>query len=309
MSRRLCTAMPRPARVHEVRQRREAIAREIARLADSPNLSVMCDFDGTLAAIRHDPKRVVPDPVAMSALRALAELPRTRAAVISGRSLEDLKGRVGASGNVRLIGSYGIESDGGGPDHGAARRSAQGLIDRLERTLLRAVRHVPGVRVERKPLSVAMHVRGLARAEARRACAEASRTMAMPGIRAVAGRSVVEWCAFMPCKASAIRLLVGRRDRRGVLCIGDDHGDVGALAMVHGWGGVAISVGRRRAGIPLRVSGVPDVARLLSTLLRLRTVSVRNGSTHLASRRGRNSRVATAGARAAGRSGAAGARA
>lgn len=309
MSRRRQPVMPGPAQPPQVPRQHEPIRAALRRLAAAPRLSIMCDFDGTIAPIRHDPQRVVPDPVALAALRDLAELPHTAVAVISGRSLDDLTARIGSPGRMRLVGSYGTESDGDDAAHGAAHRRAQRLVGRLERTLCRAVRQVPGVRIERKPLSVALHVRGLPRTDAARACDMASRAMAIPGIRAVAGRSVVEWCAFTPCKASAIRLILGRGDRRGVLCIGDDHGDVGALAMVHAWGGVAISVGRRRAGIPLRVRGVPEVACLLHTLLQLRTAHMPAASAHLASRRGRNARIATARAGAHGRSGTAGARA
>ena len=308
MSRRRHPVTPVPAQPEQAPRRRETMRGALERLAAAPRLSIMCDLDGTIASIRRDPQRVVPHRVAMAALINLAALPRTSVAVISGRSLVDLKARIGSPGNIRLIGSYGIEPDDDDAAHGTARRRAQRLMGRLERTLWRAVRKVPGVRVERKPLSVALHVRGLPRTDAWRACDLASRAMAIPGIRAIAGRSVVEWCAFTPCKASAIRMIVGRGDRRGVLCIGDDHGDVGALAMVQGWGGVAISVGRRRAGIPLRVWGVPDVARLLHTLWRLRSMHVPVRRPHLASRRGRNARVPTARAGAHGRPGAAGAR-
>ena len=309
MSRPARAAVQLPERTQSGRRTQDAIARAIERLAAAPRVYVMCDFDGTIAAIRHDPQRVVPDPTAMTALKDLAALPRTSVSVISGRSLDDLRMRVREPGQLKLIGSYGIEADGGRSGHGPAHQQAQRLVDRIERTLSRAVGSLPGVRIERKTLSVAMHFRGLPRSEARRACTRASRAMATSGLRAVAGRSVAEWCAFTPCKASAIRKMVDRRARQCVLCIGDDHGDAGALAMVHAWGGVAISVGRRRAGIPLRVRGVPDVARVLRRLSELRTAHVPSSSAHLASPRGRNARVAKARARAHGRSGAASARA
>jgi trehalose 6-phosphate phosphatase len=297
------------ARAHPRRQPDAAILRALERLAAAPSLSVMCDFDGTIAAICRDPQRVVPDPMAMSALEGLAALPRTSVAVISGRSLADLRRRIGAPVHVRLIGSYGLEGDGELPVESRRRRRAQRIVDRIERMVADAVRSVPGVRIERKTMSVALHVRGLSRAEASRAISRARRSVAISGVRAVPGRSVMEWCAFTPCKATAIREIVGRRDRHGVLCIGDDHGDVGALAMVHGWGGVAISVGRRRAGVPFRVGGVPDVTRTLVRLLEMRRAPMAEARMHLASRRGRNARVATACAGAHGRSRASAARA
>lgn len=289
--------------------RRDGVARALKRLAAAPTVSVMCDFDGTIAAIRRDPCKATPCPLAMAALRDLAALPRTSVTVISGRGLGDLRMRVGDSGHVRLIGSYGVETECGRLAGAGGTKRAQATLDRLHRKLSRAVRAIAGVRIERKPLSIAMHFRGLPRTVARRACVHASRTMAMPGVRVIVGRSVLEWCVFMPCKAAAIRRIVGRRARHGVMCIGDDRGDAGALAMVHAWGGVAISVGRRRTGVPFGVRGVHDVARVLGDLLRLRARYVRASATHLASGRGRNARVPTVGARAHGRPRAAAARA
>jgi trehalose 6-phosphate phosphatase len=293
-----------PARADRGRQRQDAIARALERLAAAPGLLVMCDFDGTIAAICRDPQRVAPDPAAIAALEGLAELPRTSVTVISGRGLADLRARIGARDHVRLVGSYGLEVDGDKPVGTRHSARAQRIVSRIERMLSGAVRAVPGARIERKAMSVALHVRGLPRADAKRAIALARRSVAISGVRAVPGRSIMEWCAFTPCKATAIREIVGRRDRRGVLCIGDDHGDVGALAMVHGWGGVAISVGRRRAGVPLRVGGVPDVSRALAMLLQMRRASMAVTQMHLASARARTARVATARARAHGRSGA-----
>lgn len=302
MSRRERTAAARSALAVTARQRRGAITRALERLAAAQSLSVMCDFDGTIAPIRRDPQGVSPDPDAIAALEGLAALPRTSVAVISGRGLDDLRGRIGTPAHVRLIGSYGLEVDGEETLAGRRWHRAQRLVSRIERMLSHAVRAVPGARIERKAMSVALHVRGLPRAEAHRAISLARHHVSIPGVRAMPGRCVMEWCAFTPCKATAIREIVGRRDRHGVLCIGDDHGDVGALTMVHGWGGVAISVGRRRAGVPFRVAGVPDVTRALCTLLEMRTARMRMARAHLASARGRNARVPTARARAHGRS-------
>jgi trehalose-phosphatase len=298
-----------PAKGASTARGRADMAASLARLARAPSLSVMCDFDGTIAPICQDPQQVTPDPHAIGALEGLAALPRTGVTIISGRGLRDLKARIGASPHLRLMGSYGLEVDGDGPLPGNRLMRVQRLVERIGRTVARAVRSVPDARIERKTMSVALHVRGLPRGDALRAVTLAKGAIDIPGVRAVQGRSVVEWCAFTPCKATAIRDMVGRRDRQGVLCIGDDQGDVGALAMVHGWGGVAISVGRRREGIPFQVRGVAEVTRTLRLLLEMRMAHMPDARTHLASARGRNARDAKARARAHGRSHARSARA
>jgi trehalose 6-phosphate phosphatase len=280
-----------------------SVAAALGRLASAHSLSVMCDFDGTIAPIRRDPAQVTPHPRAVAALEGLAQLPRTSVAIVSGRGLADLVARLGAPAHVRLLGSYGLEVEGDAPLHGLRLDRAQRLVDRIERELARIVRAAPAARIERKVMSVTLHVRGMPRADAQRAVALARERISIPGVRVVPGRCVIEWCAFAPCKATAIRELVGRRDRHSVLCIGDDHGDVGALTMVHGWGGVAISVGRRRAGVPFRVRGVAEVTRTLQSLLQMRIAHIPSGSGSLASPRGRIARVPTARAGAHGRSG------
>ena len=69
----------------------DATLREaIVRLARVPQLLVCCDYDGTLAPIVDTPGDARPRRESVAALRALAALPDTSVAVISGRSLHDL---------------------------------------------------------------------------------------------------------------------------------------------------------------------------------------------------------------------------
>ena len=61
----------------------------IDRLARTPELLIASDYDGTLSQIVDNPADAVADRDALVALRALAEMPRTPAAIVSGRSLRD----------------------------------------------------------------------------------------------------------------------------------------------------------------------------------------------------------------------------
>src|SRR3954464_7045124 len=62
--------------------------RELARTRD---LLVALDFDGTLAPVVNDPTRARALPEAREAVLRLLQMPRTRVAVVSGRSLESLE--------------------------------------------------------------------------------------------------------------------------------------------------------------------------------------------------------------------------
>src|SRR5690349_17195450 len=126
----------------------------VARVARIPVLLVACDYDGTLAPIVEDPTRAVPLPEAVAAVRALASLPQTTVAVISGRALRDLAALSRLPSEVHLVGSHGSEFD-----IGFVQRLAPELVDlhgRLHGELRTIVAEHPGVRLETKPASIAM---------------------------------------------------------------------------------------------------------------------------------------------------------
>src|SRR6187551_1765599 len=82
-------------------------------IARVPQLLVTCDYDGTLAPIVEDPSMAAPLPEAVAAIRALASLPQTSVAVISGRALRDLAALSRLPAEVHLVGSHGSEFDVG----------------------------------------------------------------------------------------------------------------------------------------------------------------------------------------------------
>ena len=62
------------------------LRRALVQLARTPRLLVACDYDGTLAPIVSDPEQARPSTESVGALRSLAGLHETTAAVISGRA-------------------------------------------------------------------------------------------------------------------------------------------------------------------------------------------------------------------------------
>ncbi len=71
-------------------------------------LLLACDFDGTISRLGLDPWRAAVIPSAQRALRQLAGSPRTHVALISGRSVPDLAGRVRVGG-ASYHGDHGAE--------------------------------------------------------------------------------------------------------------------------------------------------------------------------------------------------------
>ncbi len=118
---------------------------------------VVTDFDGTLAPIVADPATSRALPGAVEVLAALARV-YGRVAVVSGRPASFLLDRLAPSDGIVISGLYGLELvRGGAVEVHADAEPWRSAVDRAARA---AEDQAPdGVGVERKGLSVALHVR------------------------------------------------------------------------------------------------------------------------------------------------------
>jgi len=121
-------------------------------------LLVALDFDGTLSEIAATPHEAVLTARTRRLLTALSRRPDTKVAVISGRSLDDLREKVGLTG-IYYAGNHGLEIDG--PGIRWAHPCAVGLDLAIRETLEEELREFPGLLVEHKRLGVAVHYRGV----------------------------------------------------------------------------------------------------------------------------------------------------
>jgi trehalose-phosphatase len=238
-------------------------------IASAPVLLVACDYDGTLAPIVADPDRAVPHA---GALRSLTEFPRiahTHAAIISGRALSELRRFVGRSEGVVLVGSHGIEWVEGGV---ALSAEQAGLLRELGDRLETAARTMPGLTVERKPVSVALHYRNASDASAAEALASrlGEALGRREGVRTRLGSRVVEFLVSSGDKGAALRRVRHECGATGVVILGDDTTDEDAFRALEP-GDLGIKVGDGDTSATVRVPGVEAVAEVLATLVALRT--------------------------------------
>ena len=204
----------------------------------------MVDFDGVLSPIVEDPAASAKPPGVDAALGRLAAR-FGLVAVISGRPLEFLRERVRIAA-VRLLGSYGMEQfrDGeaqlapaAGQWVGAVRTATDVLTDCFAAS--------PGIRVERKAVSVAVHWRqapdqNAAAEEVRRVTAQIA---AESGLQTEPGKLVQELRPPIDIdKGSAISMLLASEKLSEVAYAGDDLGDIPALRAVRQAGGYALVV-------------------------------------------------------------------
>src|ERR687885_560385 len=93
-----------------------------------------------------------PPPEAVAAIRALAALPQTTVAVISGRALRDLAALSRLPSEVYLVGSHGSEFDVGFVE--ALPEDRMRLRAELHDVLQDIVKGEPGIKLEVKPASI-----------------------------------------------------------------------------------------------------------------------------------------------------------
>jgi trehalose 6-phosphate phosphatase len=240
------------------------LRRALAVIARTPRLLVACDYDGTLAPIAADPWSVRPLADAVAALRSLACMPDTTAAVISGRALRELAAMSRLPSEVHLIGSHGSEFDIGFVHALDERQRA--LHVKLVSALRRLVNGAAGVILEVKPASVAVHVRQADGAVAARVLAKVrSGPGTWPGIQVTAGNAVLDLSVVPTDKGEALDVVRHQHGATAALFVGDDVSAEEVFARLSGPDlGIKVGGGGTIAGH--RVAGPAEVAAVLSVL-------------------------------------------
>ena len=197
--------------------------RPFARCPDEAGLFV--DFDGTLAHIVADPSTARPLPGVLDVLGALSARLHT-VAVVSGRPVEFLAAHFGAVGVV-LSGQYGLEEWRDGrrlvdPATTAWQQTVAAAADRAEAEL------PSGVGVERKGLSVTLHVRVNPEHEPQ-VKRWAEREAAETGLVVHPARR--SWELRPPVATDKGAVVAALADGLRAVCfVGDDRGDLPAFA-------------------------------------------------------------------------------
>ena len=242
----------------------------LAELAAEPRILVASDFDGVLAPLVLDPLSSRALPGTIEALEALAAMPGTHAAVVSGRDLETLTALTGLAGSaVTRIGSHGAQTSAAtaAPLDSDQRAALEAVTTDLEALL---AEH-PGAPLEHKPAAVVLHTRRMAD----RAAAEAAEAAALEvttrhtGLHVLHGKHVVEVSVVRADKGSALLALRDAVGATSVAYFGDDVTDEHVFERL-GEDDVAVKVGDGETAARYRVETPDDVAAALSLLVERR---------------------------------------
>ena len=233
-----------------------------------PSRAVLLDVDGTILDLAPTPLEVVVPPDLTVALERLSKRVGGALAFVSGRPLAELD---------LFFAPLKLPAIAG---HGAELRLADGTVQRATTFLDPALKaeiasiadNRPGVMVEDKGYSIALHYR-LAphfghevRDEVSAICARfcSARLEILPG------KSVVEVKQPSFNKGTAVRELMHHApfDGRKPIFIGDDVTDEAAFEVLPEFGGVGFSVGREVQGIAGMFEAPSDVRRWIAEMVR-----------------------------------------
>lgn len=139
------------------------LAQLLEQAIGASRLLLYLDYDGTLARLRANPDRCALTPPLPQILISLSASTRLDLAVISGRSLQDLRKHLPDDlSQISLAGNHGLELHCRGRDWADPRAVAlRPELDRLAGWAQLLLQDLPGASIEHKGLSLSLHGRGV----------------------------------------------------------------------------------------------------------------------------------------------------
>lgn len=237
-----------------------------------PHLSetaILLDIDGTLLELKPTPREVFVPEGLSGTLNGLLTRTSGALALVSGRSLNDID-LIFAPDQFPAVGGHGAEMRLTGDDEAVAVH-APPLDKELKRRLATIAKLSPGILLEDKGYSLALHYRLAPHAE--KAIYEAVSLIRadLPNapIEVLPGKCVCEIKHSGFTKATGVRELMTHEPFKGrrPLFIGDDVTDETVFAIMPDFDGLAFSVGRRAHGVAGHFDSPADVRSFLAQLL------------------------------------------
>ena len=232
-------------------------------------IALLLDIDGTLLDLAPTPREVWVPPGLAKTLHRLHQRTNGALALVSGRSLNDID-LIFAPDQFPAVGGHGAEMRLQA-DSEAVAAHAPPLDKELKRRLAAIARLSPGILLEDKGYSLALHFRLAPHAE--KAIYEAVSLIRadLPNapIEVLPGKSVCEIKHSGFTKASGVLELMTHEPFKGrrPFFIGDDVTDESVFAIMPDLDGLAFSVGRRAKGVAGHFDAPSDVREFLSHLL------------------------------------------
>jgi trehalose 6-phosphate phosphatase len=236
----------------------------IHRFEAKSTIALFLDFDGTLVPIQARPEDVWLDDATRRTLSRLVRSPRFRLWIVSGRRRADVRARVRVPG-IRYLGLHGWE----GRAAGAITEEAREAVACAKSWLACLLLSVPGVWLEDKGLTLAIHYQSVAEDGVRKARKFVEGVLAPfdDTLQLIRGKKVWELAPReLGDKGVAVASELSAAGSRAVpIFIGDDLMDEPAFCALSC--GVTVRVGRPcRTHARYRLSSVEQVHQFLERL-------------------------------------------
>ena len=232
-------------------------------------IAILLDIDGTLLDLMPTPREVWVPPGLSETLKHLTERTSGALALVSGRSLNDID-LIFAPDHFPAVGGHGAEMRID-PDSDSVAAHAPPMDKELKLRLAAIAKLSPGILLEDKGYSLALHYRLAPHAEKAIYAAVSLIRADLPNapIEVLPGKCVCEIKHSGFTKATGVRELMTREPFKGrrPFFIGDDVTDETVFAIMPDFNGLSFSVGRRAKGVAGHFDTPSDVREFLAHLL------------------------------------------
>lgn len=209
----------------------------LQRIAAAERVFCFLDYDGTLSPLAPTPDATTPLAGTAARLQALAALPGTQVALVSGRTITDLRRYLDVPG-IYYVGVHGLQIQFPSGATQLSERAAvvRSILPAIKCQIERALAYLPGILIEDKEIALACHYRLASRGDAaiaRQTVATVARSYQGHGVLVTHGHEVVEIRPAFANKGTAVCQLLAAQGRSTLaVYIGDDQTDEDAFALL-----------------------------------------------------------------------------
>jgi trehalose 6-phosphate phosphatase len=218
---------------------REVEAAVLQRIATAERVFCFLDYDGTLSPLAPTPDAAAPLAGTAPLLQELAGLPGTQVALVTGRTVADLRRFLDVPG-ICYIGVHGLEISfpNGSVELSESVAMVRSVLRAIRRQVEEALGGRPGILIEDKELALACHYRLASHADAasaRRVVAAIAQSYQRRGVQIAVthGHAVIEIRSAFANKGKTVRRLLGTHGPSALpVYIGDDQTDEDAFRLL-----------------------------------------------------------------------------
>lgn len=241
---------------------------------------LLLDYDGTLCPIADSPEKAVLPKEVRQTLHELTGRPHIRIAIISGRSLNDIKKQVGLD-RIIYAGNHGLELSANDTKFVYPSKKQISMIHEIAKELNPIVENIEGAFLENKKLTLSVHYRNAAKEDALVLKSRVLKTirtyLEFEQIKFNQGKCVLEIRPNEWHKGALIEWLLAHPKKFGIkadalsIYLGDDETDESAFSEINQFGGISIFVGSssKKTNAKFFLSSPKKVYLFLKELLNL----------------------------------------